>query len=197
MSDERDKKKDVLYKEYLEAPAYRVSEIISGALYVQPRPAPKHTRTATALGIVLGGPFHHGLRGPGGWWILDEPELRLLDQEEIVVPDLAAWRVERMPELPETAYFSLVPDWICEVLSPGTAVTDRVEKMPIYARAGVAHAWLVDPLLRTLEIYRRQGPHWLWLDTFTGDRTIRAEPFNAVDLDLGALWRGPARQQVR
>lgn len=178
------------YADLAAVPAHRVAEIVAGELRVHPRPAPPHARAASALGVFVGGPFQHGLGGPGGWWILDEPELHLGD--DVLVPDLAGWRVERMPELPETAYFATPPDWICEVLSPSTEAEDRADKMPIYAEAGVGHIWLVDPLVKTLEVFRRAGEVWSLVRTFSGG-VVRAEPFDAVEIELAALWRSPAR----
>ena len=134
----------------------------------------------------LGGAFDRGRGGPGGWVILDEPELHL--GPDVLVPDLAGWRRERMPELPDVAAFTLPPDWVAEVLSPSTAALDRAEKLPIYARAGVPHLWLLDPVIRTLEIYRLVGPDWHLVGTHAGEVVVSAEPFDAVPLDLAALW---------
>lgn len=122
-----------------------------------PRP-PRHARASTSLTGRLHGPFALGDGGPGGWWILDEPELHFPDptepgEEDVVVPDLAGWRRERMPSLPKEAFFRLAPDWICEVLSQSTEGFDREGKMPVYAREGVRHAWLIDPVARTLEVH--------------------------------------------
>ena len=120
------------YEDLLDLPENLVSEIIHGQLITQPRPAPKHIVASSALGDELVGPFQKGRGdGPGGWWILDEPELHL--GPHILVPDLAGWRRERLPAMPDTAFFTLPPDWVCEVLSPGTARIDRADKMPIYA----------------------------------------------------------------
>ncbi|MGZ3455258.1 MAG: Uma2 family endonuclease, partial [Polyangiales bacterium] len=130
--------------------------------------------------------------GPGGWWILFEPELHFLSGD-IVVPDIAGWRLERMPELPTTAYFTLSPDWICEVLSPSTAAEDRADKMPIYADAGVSHAWLIDPLVRTLEVMRLEQGRWFVRAAFRGDSVVRAEPFESIELSLADLWSPPRR----
>ena len=131
------------YQDVLDAPEHVVAEIIGGTLYTHPRPAPRHATASSVLGGKLGAAFHWGEGGPGGWRILDEPELHL--GEEILVPDLAGWRRERMPELPDTAYFTLAPDWACEVLSASTRKLDLVRKRPIYAREGIPHLWLVDP----------------------------------------------------
>lgn len=182
--------KRATYADLCAVPSRHVAEIVSGELRVQPRPAPRHAYAASRLGERIGGPFNIG-GGPGGWWILDEPELHLPDGD-IVVPDLAGWRVEHLPELPETAYFEVVPDWVCEVLSPSTEADDRADKMPLYAAAGVGHAWLVDPVVKTLEVYRREGSRWLLLGAHKGEARVLPEPFEAVELDLAALW-APSR----
>jgi Uma2 family endonuclease len=174
------------YQDILDLPEHLVGEIIHGALVTHPRPAPKHLLASSALGVELAGPFHMGRGGPGGWWILDEPELHLASH--ILVPDLAGWRRERLPSLPETAYFDTVPDWVCEVLSPATAKIDRGDKLPLYAAQAVAWCWLLDPDLRTLEVLQRQDSHWLLLGTFKDDARIQAPPFAEITLDLTALW---------
>lgn len=136
----------------------------------------------------MNGPFHKGKGGPGGWWILDEPEIQL--GPDVVVPDIAGWRRERLPRLPEENWFEVVPDWVCEVLSPSTERFDRVEKMPVYAAAGVGHLWLIDPLLRTLEVFSLQDGKWLLERSFQGNDSVNAPPFEEVALELGALWEG-------
>ncbi len=176
------------YAEYAAVPAGMQAMIVAGVLHVFPRPAPRHAYASSMLTGKLTGPFGLGEGGPGGWWILDEPEVHLL-REEPINPDLAGWTFERMPELPETSYFTLAPDWICEVLSPSTEALDRTEKMPIYAAHGVRHAWLVDPIGKTLEVYalgakRRWGPPAI----HRGATRVCAPPFEAVELDLSALW---------
>jgi Uma2 family endonuclease len=177
-----------VYERFLEQPDTVVAEIIHGALITSPRPASPHARAASVLGIVLGGPFFLGQGGPGGWQILDEPELQL--GEHILVPDLAAWRSERMPQMPKVPRFELAPDWICEVLSPSTQAIDRADKLPIYASHDVRYAWLVEPMAQTLEVYRLEGQRWVLLGTHRGAVTSRAEPFDAVEVDLSALWIG-------
>jgi Uma2 family endonuclease len=180
-----------LYEEYQRVPPHRSAEIIHGTLYVTPRPAPRHANATSVLGGELSGPFQRGRGGPGGWWILFEPELQLVALEPMV-PDLAAWRVERLPSLPDTAYFSVAPDWICEVLSKSTETIDRNEKLPFYAKHGVAHVWLVDPVAHTLEA-RVLGPagRWREVQTYQGDRRVRVAPFEAIEIDLAALWSPP------
>ena len=139
------------YGDILSLPGHLVGEIIRGVLRTHPRPAPKHALAGYFLGGTLVTPFGTGRDGPGGWWILDEPELHL--GADILVPDLAGWKRARMPKLPDTAWFELAPDWVCEILSPSTAKVDRAEKLPLYAN-GVAHCWLVDPDLKTLKSSR-------------------------------------------
>jgi Uma2 family endonuclease len=170
-------------------PDHLVGEIVGGRLVATPRPAPAHARASSALGGVLQPPFDFGHGGPGGWWILDEPELHL--GPDVLVPDLAGWRLERMPELPETAYFGLVPDWVCEVLSPRYESHDRDDKLGVYRREQVLHAWLVSPAARTLEVLRLTPEGYLIVAVHTAPRAVRAEPFDAVELDLGLLFGKP------
>jgi Uma2 family endonuclease len=181
-------KRKANYDDLLTVPAHKVAEIVAGDLVVSPRPSIPHANASSALGAVVGGPFGFGTGGPGGWVILFEPELHFGD--DVLVPDLAGWRRERMPVAPQTAYISLAPDWICEVVSPSTEKLDRADKLPIYARERVAYAWLVNPLSRTLEVFALEGPRWALLGTFAGDRRVRAVPFDAVEIDLKILWPG-------
>jgi len=175
------------YKDLFGLPEHLVGEILNGELHTHPRPAPRHARAYSALGYAVGGPFDGGIGGPGGWWILDEPELHL--GEDVIVPDLAGWRRERMPELPETAWFELAPDWVCEILSPATARIDRTLKMSLYARERVPFLWLVDPDARTLEVYRlHEERYWLLLQTLKEDDGVRQPPFDAVEFSLATLW---------
>ena len=179
-------KRPVTYDDVLRVPPHRVAEIVGGDLHVSPRPASRHALAASLLGSDLVGPFHHGRGGPGGWWILFEPELHF--GEDVVVPDLAGWRRARLPEFPDTPAFTIAPDWVCEVVSPGTERLDRARKMPVYAREGTAHLWLVNPLARTLEVYRLAEGCWLLLATHEGTARVRAEPFDAAELEFAPLW---------
>ncbi|WP_437737852.1 Uma2 family endonuclease [Sorangium sp. So ce1335] len=194
MGQPGEKPRRATYADLEAVPPNKVAELIGGVLHVLPRPAPPHARASSRLGVKLGGPFDLGEGGPGGWHILDEPELHFPDPAspgdvEAVVPDLAGWRVERMPELPETAFFPLAPDWVCEVLSPSTEEHDREEKMPVYAREGVRHAWLVDPIARTLEVFSLvPGRGWAPVATHRDAARVRIEPFDAIELDLSLLW---------
>lgn len=178
---------------YREAPPNMVAEILAGELRLMPRPRPAHANAASALGEELGPPFRRGRGGPGGWVFLDEPELHLGPMPDIVVPDLAGWHRARLPDdvfAPTGPVgITVVPDWVCEVLSPSTEATDRAEKMPIYAREQVAHAWRVDPELRTLEVFRCERGRWVVAAVYRDDAVVKAEPFDALALELGALWR--------
>ena len=178
------------YEDLCRVPDHLLAQIVDGELITQPRPTIAHQHAASVLSFDLGNPFDRGRGGPGGWWILYEPELHL--GHDILVPDLAGWRRDQVPELPSGAFLTIAPDWICEVLSPSTASLDRVRKLRIYAREGVAHAWLVDPTARTLEVLRRDGERWILVSTHAGDETVRAEPFDAIELDLTALWLTPS-----
>jgi Uma2 family endonuclease len=179
-------RKRATYQDVLDAPEHLVAEVLDGELYTQSRPAGRHAEAATVLGMDLGGPFHRGRGGPGGWILLFEPELHL--GPDILVPDLAGWRRERLPQVPDVAYFELAPDWLCEVLSPATALHDRQRKLPIYVREGVSHVWLLDPLVRVLEVYRLEGSGYRYGTTHGGAEVARIEPFEAVELELAALW---------
>lgn len=163
-----------------------MAEIVDGALHLQPRPALRHALAGSALGGELFGPFQRGRGGPGGWWILDEPELHF--GEDVLVPDLAGWRRERLPELPDAAFCTLVPDWVCEVLSPSTRKLDLEGKRPVYAREGVDYLWFVGPTARTLEAFALRDGGWLPIASAKDDEPVSCPPFEAVTLSLGALW---------
>ncbi len=182
------------YADLEAVPAINVAELIRGTLHVLPRPASRHARASSRLGVKLGGPFDLGEGGPGGFWILDEPELHFPDptapgEIDALVPDPAGFRRARMPRVPDVAAFTLAPDWICEVLSQSTERVDREEKMPVYAREGVRHAWLIDPLAKTLEVYTL-GADGTWSEPMRhgGADVVRAAPFEAIGLDLSVLW---------
>ncbi len=174
------------YEDLVALPDNLVAEIVDGELHASPRPAPRHAVAETAVGMLLGNPFHFGRGGPGGWWILAEPELHLASN--VLVPDCAGWRRSRMPSIPEKAYFELAPDWLCEVISPSTASLDRTRKLSVYAREGVPRVWLVDPLARTLEVLLLMAGRWTIVASHAGHETVRAEPFGEVELALADLW---------
>ncbi|GMV43548.1 MAG: hypothetical protein AMXMBFR64_52640 [Myxococcales bacterium] len=185
----RSARRKATYDDVIRVPDHQIAEILDGELVVSPRPAPKHAAVGTLIGADLCGPFHRrqgGAGGPGGWRILDEPELHL--GGHVIVPDLAGWRRERLPRLPDAAAIEVVPDWVCEIYSPTSKRTDRLRKTRIYASLGVSHLWRVDPLELEVEILRLSGEHYLVVDVHSGAGTVRAEPFDAVPLDLGRWW---------
>ncbi len=170
----------------LDAPPHKVAEIIDGKLYTHPRPASPHALAYSRLGSRISTTFDFGEGGPGGWWILDEPELHL--GEDIVVPDIAGWRRERMPEFPVAAYFTLVPDWVCEILSPSTRKLDLTKKKAVYAREQVAYHWFVDPDARSLAAYKLRAARWVLIDKLYDDTTVSVPPFEAIEFNLADLW---------
>ena len=181
------RQKRATYQDVLDAPPNKVAEIVNGELHLSPRPAVPHALVASALGVEIGAPFGHGRGGPGGWIILSEQELHLGD--DIVVPDIAGWRRERMPTGSRDAYLILAPDWACEILSRSTRRLDRSAKLPVYAREGVRHVWLIEPLAHTVEVLRLDGSSYRIVAVHAGDTKARIEPFDAVELDLTILWR--------
>ncbi len=179
-----------LYKQLLQLPDNLVAEIINGRLHTQPRPAGPHTLAASSLEMQIGPPYHRGRDGPGGWWILVEPEVHFIRDTEVLVPDIAGWRRERMPSVPRDQRFEVVPDWVCEVLSPSTARIDRIEKMPVYAHYGVPYLWLVDPLARTLEAYTLENGRWVVMGLYGNETETTIPPFGDIPLALTDLWAG-------
>jgi Uma2 family endonuclease len=174
------------YQDVLDAPEHKVAEIIDGELFLSPRPAPPHASVQARLGGLVAGAFGRGGGGPGGWVVLTEPELHLGD--DVVVPDLAAWRHERMLYVPDIAFITLAPDWLCEVLSPSTEKIDRSKKLAIYGRAGVEHVWFIQPRSRTLEVLAARDGTWSIVGVHVDDARVRAAPFEAIELDLANLW---------
>ncbi len=170
------------YDDLLAVPEPLVAKILGGELHTHPRPSPRHASIASLIGGSLVNPFWRGRGGPGGWWIIDEPEIHL--GEDVLVPGLAGWRRDRLPELPEKPFFELAPDWVCEILSPSTARSDRVVKLPIYASRNVGHVWVIDPASGTLEVYEVSQGSWLLLATYAQAQTARVHPFEAIELRL-------------
>lgn len=172
------------YADLLKVPEHLVAEIVEGELFTSPRPAPRHSYAGGALHGELRSRFGRG--GGAEWLLLIEPELHLGD--DVLVPDVAGWRVSRMPEFPQTASIDLAPDWICEVLSPSTARLDRLRKLPRYAHHGVARVWIVDPIIKGVEIFQLNAGHYTLIDALEGNEVVHAEPFAAFELDLSLLW---------
>jgi hypothetical protein len=174
------------YQDVLDAPPHKVAELVDGALHVHPRPALPHAFAGSSLGVELGGPFQKGRGGPGGWWIIYEPEVHLA--ADVLVPDVAGWRKERMPVFPDAPWTDLAPDWVCEVLSPGTRRFDLTDKRRVYARSGVAHLWMIDPEARTFEAFALQDDAWVLVAALKEDDEVRVPPFDAISFPLSELW---------
>lgn len=174
------------YQDLLDAPENMVAELIDGDLYTWPRPAGPHADMSSVLGMLIGFPYRLGRGGPGGWWIVDEPELHL--GEQVVVPDLAGWRRERMPRIPKDHRFVISPDWVCEVTSPSTVRVDRGKKMDIYAEHDVAWLWIIDPIARLFEVFTLEGKRWSRVHTYSGNDVVRADPFPEAEIDLASIW---------
>ncbi|MFZ2450589.1 MAG: Uma2 family endonuclease [Methylovulum miyakonense] len=180
--------KPTFYEQLMDLPEHVTGEILNGELHTMTRPSGRHGVVGRGLGFNLSGPFDFGRGGPGGWWIIDEPEVHFIRDVEVAVPDLAGWRRERMPNIPEGHRFEIVPDWVCEILSPSTAKKDRIVKLPIYARYGVPHVWIVDPLAQTLEAFELHGGRWMLIATLKDDDQVAVPPFDAVAFSLADLW---------
>jgi Uma2 family endonuclease len=177
-------KKGATYDDLRDVPDHFVAEMFDGELYASPRPAIPHAHAGSVLAAKLGGGFHR--LGPGGWVILYEPELHF--GKDVLVPDFAGWRRERLPRLPPDAYLTLAPDWVCEILSPSTEALDRGKKLHRYAREGVSHAWLIEPLRQSLEVLSLVSGRWDRLAVHEGRAKVRVPPFDSVELELGDLW---------
>ncbi|MFP2912111.1 Uma2 family endonuclease [Pyxidicoccus sp. 3LFB2] len=169
-------------------PSGWVGEILDEELVASPRPTAAQTRAAFMLGVELGEQLDRRRGGSGRWCFLRAPELHL--GQDMLVPDVAGWRRERVaaPPDPDVPFLTVAPDWVCEVLAPSTAALDRTRKLPLYARAGVSHVWLVDPAARTLEVYQRVKRGWLLTGSYEADSVVRAEPFTSSSLELASLW---------
>jgi Uma2 family endonuclease len=178
--------KPATYADLEAVPPHLVAEILFGHLVTHPRPSPRHSAASSALGTRLGGRFQFGDGGPGGWVFFDEPELHL--GPHVVVPDLAAWRRERLPQMPDTAYIETPPDWVCEVISPSTQAHDKGPKRRIYASYGVRHLWHLDPNAKLLEVFELRDQQWVLLEVFQDRDEVKAAPFAAVPFSLGDLW---------
>jgi Uma2 family endonuclease len=174
------------YRDVLDAPPNMVAELANGRLHLHPRPASRHARASFRMAGRLDTPFQGGPGAPGGWHFAIEPELHL--GADVLVPDLAGWRRERMPVYPDVPAFEIAPDWVCEILSPATRRFDLTEKRELYRLNGVAHLWLVDPEARTLEVFARSGAAWTLAAACQDGEDVRAVPFEALAFPLATLW---------
>ncbi|MGA2223879.1 MAG: Uma2 family endonuclease [Syntrophobacteraceae bacterium] len=178
--------KKATYDDLYNIPENMIGEIIDGELITTPRPAARHSYTASVLGFELGPPFQIGRNGPGGWVILHKIEIMM--GENLLVPDLTGWRRERFPGLPKENWISVPPDWVCEILSPSTVRVDKIRKMPVYARHEVPYVWLIDPVSKTLDVFKLESGKWVWQCAFVENDKVRAEPLHEVEIELGNLW---------
>jgi Uma2 family endonuclease len=177
-----------LYEQLVDLPETLTGELLNGQLHTQPRPTPRHLHAVSRLDRTIGRGYGDGVDGPGGWWILIEPEIHFVSDTEVAVPDLAGWRRDRLPSLPETAYFEIAPDWVCEILSPSTASKDREIKMPLYARHGVSHVWIVDPRAHSLEAFELRDDAWSLIQAFADDDSVAVAPFTELTIELAEFW---------
>jgi Uma2 family endonuclease len=175
------------YSDILALPAGVRAEILGGELTTLPAPLPRHARVQRAVARYVGGPFDDddGIGGPGGWWIFTEVDIAL--GEDIVRPDLSGWRRSRLPD-PDVRPITVVPDWLCEVLSPSNEAHDRVRKRRLYAAHGVGHYWIIDPEARTLEAFMLVGERWQDAGSFDETAVARVPPFEAIDIPVGRLF---------
>jgi len=174
------------YQDVIDAEPNLVAQIVDGTLHTHPRPALHHALAASSIGGKLMDPFNFGNGGPGGWWILFEPEVHL--GKDVIVPDIAGWRRERMPDLPDTPHMAIAPDWACEVLSPSTRKLDLGPKWVLYARESVGHLWLVDPGARTLEAFELREGQWVPIASLADADAVSVPPFDAISFPLSNLW---------
>ncbi|MEZ4220590.1 MAG: Uma2 family endonuclease [Polyangiaceae bacterium] len=167
------------------------AEVIRGVLVTAPALLPRHSSVRGRLRRLIGGAFDDddGAGGPGGWWIFLEVDVRL-SPHDIVRPDIAGWRRQRLPEPWDMRPIDVVPDWICEIISTSNAGRDRVTKRELYAKHGVLHYWIADPVARTLETLRLdpEAGHWVDAGAFDASGRARIAPFTAIEIDLSRVF---------
>lgn len=179
--------KKATYADIQRLPDALRGEILAGELYVAPRPSPIHQKAMTKMTVQLGGHLGGNEGDERGWIFLTEPELHLND--EVIVPDLAAWKAKRVTsQFYSQAWVSVTPDWICEIQSPSTARIDRITKRRIYLGLQIPYYWLVDPLAKTLEALKKNENHWIEVGFHGGDEKVRIEPFQDLEIELSTFW---------
>ena len=175
------------YDDLLAVPEDIKAEVLGGELVTQPSPSLRHVRVQSGMNRFLGGPFDFDDDGPGGWYIVSEVDVRL-GEHDIVRPDVVGWRRERLDARIDATPIDVVPDWICEVLSPSSTRRDRLVKFQLYARHGVPHYWLIDPIARLLEAYALDGGQWKSIGVHDDTAHARIAPFDAIELPVGRLF---------
>ncbi len=190
MTQPRDRRRTAAALEALER-----HEIVGGELVQKASPTFAHGATQISIGVALGGFRGHGRPGhPGGWWLGAEVEIELAPQE-VYLPDLAGWRIDRVPEPPRERPVRIAPDWVCEVLSPSTTGRDLGHKRRSYHLARVGHYWVVEPTSQTLTVYRWQEAGYLLAMSASAGEMARVEPFDVIELDIGDMFGLPPREQ--
>lgn len=179
-------RKPATYEDIEAVAPHLVAEIIDGVLRTHPRPSPRHAFSASSLVDELISPFQKGRGGPGGWVFAAEPELHM--GNDVLVPDIAGWRRQRMSTVPAAAFFEIAPDWVCEVLSGSTEKRDRTIKMKAYATHGISYFWLIDPRQQMLEAYELVNDQWVWIGGWSSEEDVHAPPFEALKISLADLW---------
>ncbi|MGX7707505.1 Uma2 family endonuclease [Methylobacterium sp. Gmos1] len=175
------------YADLEAVPDHLVAEIVDGRLETHVHTLPRLGVALAALAGELGAPFSRGRGGPGGWLFMPRTEFHV--GRQVLVPDLAGWRRERLSCIdPDAGYIETPPDWVCEILSPSTARLDRGPKRRIYAEAGVSHLWLLDPAVGVLEAFALSDGRWLLLGTVARGETVALAPFDAVPFPLDDLF---------
>lgn len=176
------------YQDLERLPDHVTGELIDGELYASPQPGGRHTLSTSGIGADIYMAYQRGRGGPGGWWILDEPELHFSLNTLVLVPDIGGWRRERLQEVQVEHRFTVIPDWICEVLSPSTSRLDWAKKLPIYARYGVPHVWFVDPIAQTVQVMELTNEQYRFVGIYSGQDKFRAAPFEELEIDLAEVW---------
>ncbi|NGO51286.1 Uma2 family endonuclease [Allomesorhizobium camelthorni] len=179
-------KKSATYADLEPVPSHLVAEIIGGALWTRSHGHVLPAMARTALSVELGSLCQTRSNAKGSWQVLLLPELHF--GEEVVVPDIAAWRVERLPFLPDH-HLDLAPDWVCELTSDNQKTNPALEsKLALYASLSVEHAWIIDLSERRLQVFRRDGRDWRLADTIDRQGCVSALPFDGISFSLADLW---------
>jgi Uma2 family endonuclease len=177
----------VTSKEVLLEPEERRLEVIDGVAEEKAAPGFNHALVVNQLGGIVGQAFgRKGRGGPGGWWITNDPDIEL-SSLDLVRPDVAGWRRERMPERPVVRPVTVAPDWICEILSPSNRKRDLVDKHNLYHRHGVSHYWQVDPEAQTLTVLGHEPDGYKVLLVASGLQPVRAAPFEQLEFSVAEL----------
>jgi Uma2 family endonuclease len=174
------------YQDVIDAPEHKVAEIIDGTLYLSPRPPIRTSVAKQELLLQLWRPYDRGEDGPGGWWLLREPEFYM--GNDVLVPDLVGYRRARLPVLPDASGTDIPPDWVCEALTPVTRALDLTSKRRAYARAGIPHLWQIDDEARLLEAFALEAGQWRLVAALRDDHEVRLAPFGAISFPLSVLW---------